>query len=244
MKRSHTASICAIAALGGFAGLAGSAQPARANFATSYTLSLSVPSTASVGEPLLVRASGVNPSPAEYWRASWMEIVAIPASVTRECPQSAQDGAGVALGTDGQILAYSLRPNLDIDGNFVNTVGYTPRQPGDVLFCGYSDDGAGLTLARASALLHVPALRPANVAAPSVLRSGRKLVCEPGEWANGVSRYSFRWLVNGRRPGGEAQTLRVSRAIRSRKVRCSVTASNSAGSATAVSRSVRVGVSK
>lgn len=242
MNRSTTASICAIAAAGGILGLAGPPEPALAATGSSYTLNLSVPSSGSVGRPLLIKVSGVNPPPAEYWRGSWMEIVAIPTSVAPDCPQSAQDGAGVAYGAGGEVLEYSLRPNLDVDGNFTNTVGFTPWQPGDVLICAYSDDGAGLTLARASAVLHVRAVQPENVAAPAVARSGRRLVCDPGQWANGVRAYSYRWLVNGRRVGGGGRTFRVTPALRHRTVRCAVTASNSAGATTAVSRSVRVGV--
>ena len=90
-----------------------------------------------------------------------------------QCPAAALDGGQVAAGTGGRILAIALRPNLDQAGNFSNVVGYTPTAPGAMLICGYTDDGAGATLATATMTLNVKgAERPANVAAPRVKRSG------------------------------------------------------------------------
>jgi hypothetical protein len=72
-----------------------------------------------------------------------------------------------------------------------------------------------------------------------VIRSARRLVCDPGRWTEGD--YTYRWSVDGRpKPGATRRSLRVTRAVRGRKVTCSVTASNAAGTTTAVSRAVRV----
>jgi hypothetical protein len=71
-----------------------------------------------------------------------------------------------------------------------------------------------------------------------VKRAGRKLVCAPGDWAGEPTAYAYRWLVGGK-AGKRGRTLPVSRA-RGRTVRCRVTASNAAGSATAVSRPLRL----
>ncbi len=236
MKRIAQGSICALAAAA-LLELGPSVTPALAN---TYTLNLSAPKTAVVGRPILIKASGVNPPPSEYWASSWMEIVTIPTSVLTSCPATGEDGTGVATQTGGQILAIALRPNLDSQGNFSNTIGYTPPAPGGILVCGYSDDGAGLTLARASLTLNVQG-PPANVQRPSVSRSRRKLACSPGRWSGNATRYSYGWLVgNKTKRGATGRKLRVTRAVRGRKVRCSVTASNSAGAARAVSRSLRV----
>jgi hypothetical protein len=74
-----------------------------------------------------------------------------------------------------------------------------------------------------------------------VRRSGRKLVCQRGRWSNNPSRYSYGWLVNGKRKrGARGRTLGVTRKLRGRKVQCRVTAANAAGATTALSRSVRI----
>ena len=80
---------------------------------------------------------------------------------------------------------------------------------------------------------------PAAPGEASTRRAGRKLVCAPGEWAGEPTAYAYRWLVGGK-AGKRGRTLPVARA-RGRRVRCSVTASNATGSATAVSRPLRLG---
>jgi hypothetical protein len=74
------------------------------------------------------------------------------------------------------------------------------------------------------------------------VRSGKKLVCQRGSWSNNPSRYSYGWLVNGKRKrGARGRTLGVTRKLRGRKVQCRVTAYNAAGATTARSRGLRVG---
>ena len=233
--------------LGARAGMSGLVVAAVAALASpalgaNYTLNLSAPPDATVGQPLVIQASGVQPPPAEWWSLAWLEVVAIPSSVMPQCPAAALDGGQVAAGTGGRILAIALRPNLDQAGNFSNVVGYTPTAPGAMLICGYTDDGAGATLATATMTLNVKgAERPANVAAPRVKRSAARLVCDPGRWSGNAGGYAYGWLVNGKqRAGATGSSLRVKRALRGRKVQCSVTASNAAGSTTAVSRALRV----
>ena len=76
---------------------------------------------------------------------------------------------------------------------------------------------------------------PASVKKPRVRRSGRKLVCRRGSWSNNPNRYSYRWLVNGKRKrGARGRTLGVTRKLRVRKVQCRVTAYNAAGATTAL----------
>ena len=118
--------------------------------AGTYALKLTTRSAAVAGRPMLLRAAGVTPPPAEWWSASWLSVVAIPARVVSQCPVSALDGSQVAPNTGGQILAIALTPNLDPAGNFANLVGFTPWARGRYRICAYLDDGAGATLARAA----------------------------------------------------------------------------------------------
>ncbi len=85
------------------------------------------------------------------------------------------------------------------------------------------------------------AARPENVARPKVTRSGRRLVCSRGTWSESPSRYRYQWRVNGKRTArASGRSLRITRAMRGRKVQCGVTATNAAGSTTAFSRALRV----
>ncbi|MPZ15810.1 MAG: hypothetical protein GEU73_15540 [Chloroflexi bacterium] len=82
---------------------------------------------------------------------------------------------------------------------------------------------------------------PANTKKPVVKRSGKKLVCKKGRWTNDPADYAYDWLVNGKpKDGAYARTLRVTKKLKGRKVRCQVTASNAAGVATALSKAYRV----
>jgi hypothetical protein len=263
--------------------LGAAASPA---LGATYTLNLSAPPTAVAGRPMIVQAFGIDPPPAEYWNASWIEVVAIPTSLTSSCPASAEEGASVAEGGAGEILAISMSPTQDEAGNFSNQIGFTPWAPGSLLICGYTDDGAGLTLASAAITLDVqPAApapapgpapaptpgpapapapgpapppppgtppsvpprtapvgaRPASVAKPRVARSGKTLTCNPGRWSNHPSAYAYGWLVDGKpKKAATGRKLGVTHKLRGRTVRCSVTASNATGGATALSRTLRI----
>ena len=134
-------------------------------------------------------------------------------------------------------------------------IAFTPTKSGQFLICGYTNDGATTTLAASSLILSVqgsagpgppasqpaPVAKPANLTRPRVTRSARKLVCSRGSWSNGPGRYSYRWLVNGKRKrGATGRTLAVTQGLRGRRVQCRVTASNAAGAAAAVSRPLRI----
>ena len=133
-------------------------------------------------------------------------------------------------------------------------------QPGPVLLCAYSD---WITDTAASAQLTVdlagsaPApsppvstpvptppvtgspgvVKPLSSARPRVTRSGRTLRCSRGVWSNAPSAFSYRWTISGHGAGrAHGSRLAVSRSLRGHSVRCSVTATNTAGAATAVSR--------
>lgn len=267
MRRLTNSTIALLA--GGAALLAASPGLARADAA--YTIELSAPSSGTVGEPLVIQASGVNPPPSELGTASWIEAAAIPAGVVSECPLDGQSAIQIATSGAGRLLAIAMRPNLDAEGRFTNSLGWVPLAAGQWFVCAYQDDGAGLTLARATASVQVVAApasapspppapapptpagnqpgpgqasvaRPVNLARPRAVRSGSRIACRPGRWSNVTAGYSYSWLVNGRtKRDATRPALRVTRALRGSRVQCEVTAADPAGSASALSRPLRIG---
>jgi hypothetical protein len=208
----------------------------------TYTLNLSAPSSAQVGQPMIIQASGSNP-PDDFF-SSWLAIHAIPTSVLSTCPADENNAFQIASSTyaqGGEVVTNHQREDVDAAGNFSMPVAHTPSKPGRFLLCGYTDDGATTTLATASLALTVedaasPTAKPANLTRPRVTRSARRLVCSRGSWSNNPSGYSYGWLVNGKRKkGATGRTLAVTRKLRGRRVQCTVTASNAAGSSTAMS---------
>jgi hypothetical protein len=236
------------------AGVLGFGVAATPALGQTHTLSLSAPSsTAVVGQTIIIQASGSNEQEPFVDFSSYLTVVAIPTSVLSACPADYSSGKQVASETyaeGGEVLDEFHREDEDAAGNFSMPVAYVPRFAGRFLICGYSDDAATTTLARASLALTVeaaggsgpgPAAEPASVKRPRVKRSGKKLVCQRGSWSNSPSRYSYRWLVNGKRKrGARGRTLGVTRKLRGRRVQCRVTARNAAGAATALSRPLRI----
>jgi hypothetical protein len=231
---------CVATAGGILIALALTASPALGN----YTLNLSAPATAGVGQPVVIQATGSNP-PTDFF-SSWLDISAIPASVLSACPAGYLNAFQVASSTGaqgGEVVARAVREDVDAAGNFSIPSVYTPAVPGRFLICGYTNDGAAGTLATASLVLRVQGqgiARPANISKPRVRRFGRKLVCKRGSWSNGPTRFSYAWLVNGKaKKGARRQKLPITRKLRGRRVQCKVTASNAAGSRTVVSARYR-----
>ncbi|HTZ87399.1 MAG TPA: hypothetical protein VMB05_12095 [Solirubrobacteraceae bacterium] len=229
MKRLAHTTIFALAAAGGLLGsLAGTAAADGTATDGSYTIGLSAPSSAIVGQPVVVQATGISPPLGEIGTISWIQGAAIPAGVIGACPADAQSGVQVAASGAGVLLAIAMRPNVDTTGSFTNTLSWTPGISGQWLVCGYQSDGEGLTLARAYATVNVqppatpvqappssapgtsqpgaappgagsaPVAKPANVERPHILRSGHKLMCKPGKWSNNTASYTYSWLVNGK----------------------------------------------
>jgi hypothetical protein len=239
----------------GILGLGVGATPALGQ---THTLNLSAPSsTAVVGQTIVIQASGSNEREPIVDFSSYLTVVVIPTSVLSACPADYSSGKQVARSSGaqgGEVLDEFHREEEDAAGNFSMPVAHTPRKPGRFLLCGYTDDGATTTLATASLALNVedapvpapspspsPIAKPANLTRPRLTRSARKLVCSRGSWSNGPSRYSYRWLVNGKRKrGATGRTLAVTRALRGRRVQCRVTAFNTAGAAAALSRPLRI----
>jgi hypothetical protein len=235
------------------AGLLGLGVGATPAVGQTHTLNLSGPSTAAVGQTIIIQASGSNEQEPIVDFSSYLTVVAIPTSVLSACPTDYSSAKQVAQSTSaqgGEVLDQFHREEEDAAGNFSMPVAYTPRTPGRFLICGYTDDAATTTLATASLTLTVggsagsgpnPAAEPASVKRPRVRRSRKKLVCQRGSWSNNPSRYSYGWLVNGKRKrGARGRTLRVTRKLRGRKVQCRVTAHNAAGATAALSRALRI----
>jgi hypothetical protein len=210
---------------------------AASAFGATFTLALSGPATAVVGHPFVIQAGGTDPTDQG---ALYLEIDAIPTTVTSTCPSGYLSGSQLATSTGGDLVAFDQRENLDAAGNFSNPVGYTPKAQGGLLFCGYTDDGATDTLATSSMIVNVQSAsgkKPANTKKPRVSRSHNNLICTHGSWSGSPSHYAYRWLVNGHaKKGAHGSKLAVTRSLRGgHKVQCSVTASNATGSSTAAS---------
>jgi hypothetical protein len=229
----------ALVALAGGAAV-GPASPALG--APGFDLALTGPSASLVGQPVIVQATGANPPPAEYPYMVWLSVVLLRPSAVPTCPAGSGEANQLATGTGGAILTIAQREDVDAAGRFSVPVGFTPIVTGPLLVCAYSYNEVGATLALASLTVNVAAAAPAapaNVKAPRVTRLGNRLVCRAGSWSNDPSSYAYGWLVDGE-SGARDRTLRVTRRLRGRSVQCSVTASNAGGSATAVSRRLRI----
>jgi hypothetical protein len=223
--------------LAGLTGLAVASVPARAD---TFSLTISVPATAPVGPAFQVTGSGVDPIDQG---ALYLEIDEIPASFTTTCPAGYLDGGQLASSTGGRLVAFDELESFNADGSFSNLNAFTPTAPGQVLFCGYTDDGATDTLATASAVTTVvqPVAKPAGITRPRIRQSRNTLTCTRGRWSGSPTRFAYSWLVNGRRKSGAHRArLTVTRNLRGRRVRCSVTVSNSAGSARGLSPPFKV----
>jgi hypothetical protein len=208
--------------------------------AATFTLQLSAPSSAVVGHPFVIQATGTDPTDQG---ALYLEIDLIPASVTTTCPSGYLTASQLATSTGGDLVAFDQRETFDSAGNFSMPVGYTPKAPGQVLLCGYTDDGATDTLATASTIVNIQraSAKPTNVTKPHITRSGNHLTCKHGSWSNKPSSYSYRWLVKGKaKKGARGRKLRVTGRLRGDKVRCKVAAANASGTTTAVSAPVRI----
>ena len=242
MRRSPTVRIGVTAAVAGVIAFAAPASPALAD---GFTLDLSVPSTVYVGTPVIAHGNGVVP-PRDAEFLYWFSVDALPANVISTCPEDRWEAVQIAQTTGGSILVLKQSENRDAAGNFSTPFGFTPLKTGPVLLCGYTDDGAATTLARASKTITVQCScmaggKPANIRAPRVSRSRATLVCGPGSWSNSPTRLAYRWLVNGRsKRGANGRKLGVSRGLRGRRVQCAVTASNATGAATAASPALKV----
>lgn len=84
-----------------------------------------------------------------------------------------------------------------------------------------------------------PSALPFNTSRPRILRLGKTLTCIRGSWRNAL-RFSYAWRVNGVEIRHVKPRLTLGKARKRRSVRCSLTASNSAGTTTAASGQLHV----
>ncbi len=224
----------------GALGLAATPPPAAAG---TFTLTLTgPPAPPQVGQPMVLQATGTMP-PEDVAFPYFMIVAAISRSVLPTCPAGYWDGVQIANSTGGGVIDLSRAIRADPTGAWSNPIGLTPWLPGSYNICAYVGDGADTTLAGATYALDVPApaVRPINAGLPRVLRTGATATCQPGRWSGAPTRYAYAWLVDGvPRRGAAGRTLRVGRALAGHALRCRVTATNRAGTATATSRAVRV----
>jgi hypothetical protein len=228
------------------------AAPALAD---TFTLNVSLASSGTVNQPIVITATGNDPTDGG---ALYLEIDAIPTTLTTTCPTGYLNGSQLAAATSsGQLVAFDQREDFDASGNFSNVNAFTPNATGQYLLCSYTDDGAGDTLATSTMTTSITAAtapvtpptppvtpqasKPVDTTKPRVTRSGNTLSCSVGRWANAPQKYSYRWLVARKvKSGAHGRTLGSAHKLRGRNVQCSVTASNSAGSTTATSTAFKV----
>lgn len=203
-----------------------------------YSLDLSGPTTATVGRPLLLTASGHE---SHEWLNMYVDAYAIPASLVSSCPGSHDGALQLAQAGDaqgGEKFAYVV----PAEGSFSIPLAYTARRSGRFLLCAYLNDLSWDGAMAQHVVTVGDALRPPrNVVKPRLVRKAARLVCKRGTWANRPRSFAYRWFVGDRRKVGAADaTLRVTRALRGKRVQCVVTARNAAGSGRASSNTLRV----
>jgi hypothetical protein len=252
-SRSSRARLTVIAAALALVGLAVAAQPAAA--ATHY-IHMSSPARIAQGESALIHIDGVVAPPAEFWDASWIEVVALPGDLLAECPGDA-DSAGSIAEESGNILAIAMRPNADEAGAFSNSVSFAARAgTGEVMICGYLYNEVGTTQAIAMLRFEVVASgatgggptgtgtgagkKPASLRRPWVSYGHNHLLCHPGRWS-GASSFAYNWILDGSvRRTTKQRPFAPFGALRGHRISCRVTAYGPGGSAAARSPTIRL----
>ena len=212
--------------------------------ADTFTLNLSLPSSGTVGKALVVTAAGDDPTDAG---ALYLEIDAIPTSLATACPSGYLNAEDLATSTpDGALVTLEQPESFDSAGSFSNVNAWVPAATGTFLLCSYTDDYALDTLAMTSKTAKItsaasPASKPVNTRKPHVTRAHKTLLCGRGSWSTSANGYAYRWTVNGKtKQGARRARLAVTHKLRGRTVRCTVTASNAAGSTAATSPAFKV----
>ena len=216
--------------------LAAAASAARA---AGFSVQVSAPARVVVGQPTVIQVTGTVK---DLRYPYWLTVVSIKPEVT-SCPANYYEGKQIANATGGSILVSTGRITPDSAGSFKAPVGIDPYQAGRVWICAYIQDGETVTLATTSLMLTISpkgsAARPVSTVPPRATRNTGFLACSSGKWSNRPTRYAYAWFAGPSRVG-RGPRLAISAALRGRTVRCRVTASNGAGSGSAVSRPVRV----
>ena len=137
------------------------AAPAAPALAEGSSLKLTPNTAAVVGRPLIIQATGTIP-PQDVSFPYYFSLDALPTKLTTTCPPDRWEGVQFAQSNGGSVvvLTQSIRP--DAAGRFTIPVAVTPSAPGTVLLCGYTDDGAALTLSDAQLMLNIRPTSPAH----------------------------------------------------------------------------------
>lgn len=167
------------------------------------------------------------------------------------CSQSSQI-EGTTVADSPPQVAVDLTPVARVEGlsgPFKVSVPFTFGTSGDVLFCAYSLSSANFLLGGADAAWASTQVTtsatgsraPVASKPPRITRSGNRLRCSRGSWSGRPASYRYRWVVVHKAAvPGRRSSLAVTPNLRRRTVKCSVTARNSAGTATATSRPFKV----
>jgi len=209
---------------------------------TPSTLTLTPESQPQAGKTTIIQATGYN-SPTGQGSAFghfYLDVYALSSAFGSSCPSSWVDAAQNSMGA----LARARPESADSSGNFSIPLAMNSSTPGPILICGYTDDGTSFGTAASYSLpltIKPAGGRPLNIKKPRVTRSGKHLSCSVGTWANSPSGYAFGWSVGGHtKKGAHGKRLGVNRNLRGQNVRCVVRASNSTGTATAISPAYHV----
>jgi hypothetical protein len=160
MSRIRIARRVAVALALCFTGVAATAGSA---LAYSFSIDVSGPSSGSVGRAVALEVRGKNPAPAEYWFNSYYSVEAVPAHVVSACPGGHAEASQMAVETVPQggthVTPIWVRENPNAAGDWSSALAYTPRVPGRMLLCAYTNDGFTNTLARAQTAIEVRSAR-------------------------------------------------------------------------------------
>jgi hypothetical protein len=223
------------------------------------TLSIAQSGPAVAGQAVNFLATGQQTDVNDYAGGFSLEVFEKDPTVDPTCAAGYWDETNNEI-TDPSELHFIIGDWQGTDTTFSVPFKAVFEKPGPVLLCAYS---TWITDTAASATLtvnvtsqpatpptgNVPSLpvttptvaKPVNQSPPKVSRLRNKLRCSPGSWSNSPASLSYRWMAGGHQLRGAKQSqLAVSRSLRGHEVRCSVIATNSAGTATALSRPVRV----
>lgn len=213
---------------------------------TPHSLALSGPSAATVGKPTTLQATGTVADDPSVFFDRYVKVYAIPTSVVSSCPATPVNAIDLSSAASAQ-GGKTVSSGAPVTGGFSVPIAFTPDAPGGFLLCAYLTEGFNSADATASHDVGVTgsgasaAGAPKSLRAPTVKRSGRRLVCVRGRWSQKPTRYAYHWRIDGTRKAGAARrTLTITSALERRSVRCGVTATNRAGSATKLSTSLRV----
>ena len=261
--RISVLAVTGVAALGTVAG--------RARAADGFALQLSTPAPAVVGQPVTLTAIGKNPALADYPYVTYLDVDLFGPGAVSACPATESAAGQLAPNTGGSLLAFDVEIAIDATGNFSIPVGFVPEVPGPFLLCGYTAGLAGETLAAASVTIPVASAggapgggapggaapgspapgsagagsaapgKPRNLAPPRLRRSGGRVICDAGRWANSPTRFTYGWLVDGHaKRGATGRSMAITRRLRGHKVRCGVSAANGTGRGTALSQTLAI----